>query len=101
MIAHTNARLIRVGHRVIATEHGLPLFEVFSGAIGTAEADANEERLVTAWNTHDQLLTALNALSVAVDNLDPQSGVPIGYQALLDAAAIAEFAIAKATGAAP
>lgn len=46
------------------------------------------------------LLAALNTLSVAVDNLDPQSGVPIGYQALLDAAAIAEFAIAKATGAA-
>lgn len=61
MTPHTNERIVRAGHRQIATESGKPLFEVFSGAVGPAEADANEVRLVSAWNAHDWLITAAKA----------------------------------------
>lgn len=62
-----------------------------------AEMRANGDLFAAA----PDLLAALHALSVAVDNLDPQSGIPIGYQALLDAAAAADALIAKATGVVP
>jgi hypothetical protein len=47
------------------------------------------------------LLAALQELSTAADNLDPQAGVPIGYQRLLDAVSAADAVILKATGATP
>lgn len=62
MTTHTAERITRAGHRQITTESGKALFEVFSGAVGTAEADANEERLVTVWNSHDKLAAALEDL---------------------------------------
>lgn len=46
------------------------------------------------------LLEALRNLVIAADNLDPQSGAPVGYGVLLDAVAFADKAIAKATGSA-
>lgn len=42
-----------------------------------------------------QLKSALGVLSCAVDNLDPQSGVPIGYTALIEVNHIAESALAS------
>ena len=44
------------------------------------------------------LLAALQELLTAADNLDPQSGAPIGYGRLLEAVAAADAVILKATG---
>jgi formaldehyde-activating enzyme involved in methanogenesis len=56
MTTHTNARLTRAGQRIIETEDGLPLFQAFSSAVGTAVADANEARLIEIWHTHSQVV---------------------------------------------
>lgn len=89
MITHTPAPIRRDGHRVITTESGNLLFEVFSGAVGIDEADANEERLVTVWNSHDQLVTENAALREQLARKDagasasaPQLAVPQGWKAM-------------------
>lgn len=43
-----------------------------------------------------QLVEALRNLIIAADNLDPQSGMPIGYQQLTDATTFADAALAAA-----
>lgn len=62
MASHTPARLVRAGHRMIATEDGALICEVFSGAVGIEQANANEERLVNIWNNHDQIVAENVAL---------------------------------------
>lgn len=92
MSAHTNARLTRAGQRIITTEAGLPLFEVFSGAVGTEQADANEERLVTAWNSHDALVVALQAARQQLVMIESQNHPFEQYEQLtstIDAALLA------------
>lgn len=61
---------------------------------GVAEAEANTDLAAAA----PCLLAALQELLTAADNLDPQSGAPIGYGRLLEAVAAADLVILKATG---
>jgi hypothetical protein len=74
MSTHTKERITRAGHRQLTTESGKALFEAFSGAVGAAEADANEERMVLAWNAHDALLAALQACWLVASSQDTSSG---------------------------
>ena len=66
--------------------------KVIGGAI--SEQDA---RLMTA---APELLAALESLMLAAENLDPQSGAPIGYDELLKAIGAADAVRQKARGAA-
>lgn len=51
----------RAGHRQIVAPGGLPIAEVFSGAVGTEQADANEHLIAAA---PDLFLAAQTALVV-------------------------------------
>lgn len=44
-------------------------------------------------NRAEALAKALERLSIAVENLDPQSGIPGGYQALIDASNAGDAAL--------
>lgn len=63
----------------------------------TEEVMEANARLIAA---APDLLEALRNMVIAAGNLDPQSGIPIGYEQLIDAVTFADAAIAKATGAA-
>lgn len=81
--------------------HGTNLFWVpvqASGPekIGREEAIANARLIAAA----PDLLATLEALMLAAENLDPQSGAPIGYDELLKAIGAADAVRQKARGAA-
>lgn len=67
-----------------------------SEGVSKAQQKANAKLMAAA----PELLSALESLMLAAENLDPQSGAPIGYDELLKAIGAADAVRQKARGAA-
>jgi len=79
----------RSTHRAIVTAGGLPIGEVFSGAVGIAQADANEHLIAAA----PDLFTALQAALVVVAGCNADHAVDVEERMIRNA-------LARALGAA-
>lgn len=89
--------LIKTNDELVIRDEGLNLLFCDTPYFPVVSDNAMDWHLIAA---APELLAALEAFSAAAENLDPQSGIPVGYQQLLDALTLANAAIAKASGAA-